>query len=122
MKLKLRRYKMRHFYKALLSLAMVALVLLSAQALYAGSPARQGTCGAMELLIPVGSRGTALGGNFTAGISGVEAIYWNPAGMAVTDNAAELMATHMRYIADININYVAVQAKLGKVGIFGMSM
>lgn len=98
------------------------LVLLSGLNLYAGTGKRQGTASAMELLIPVGSRGTALGGNFTAGISGIEAMYWNPAGMAASDKGVEFLAMHMRYIADISLNYAGVQAQFEKVGVLGISL
>jgi hypothetical protein len=108
--------------RKLFTLALVALVLFSALSVYGGTPKRKGTAGAMELLIPVGSRGTALGGNFTAGITGVEAIYWNPGGLAATDQNAQIMGSYMNYIADINISYVAVQGKLGNMGVIGISL
>ena len=110
---------MRHRTVTLWTVVVAVLVLFSA--VYAGTGKRTGTAGALELLIPVGSRGTALGGTFTAGISGVEAMYWNPAGMANTDKAAEVLASRLQYIADVDINYVAVQAKMGKAGILGLS-
>ncbi|MGH7455558.1 MAG: PorV/PorQ family protein, partial [bacterium] len=71
---------------------------------------------------PVGSRGTALGGNFIASISGVEAMHWNPAGVAASPYRAELMASHFRYIADINVEYAAVAAKFNGVGSFGLNI
>jgi hypothetical protein len=88
----------------------------------AGTGKRKGTAGATELLIPVGSVGTSLSGNYTAGISGVEALYWNPAGIASTGRAAEVMVSHLRYIADINLNYVAVQANFRNFGFLGASI
>jgi len=113
---------MRHKSYKLLVLMVSVLVLFSALALNAGTSKRRGTAGAMELLIPVGSRGTALGGNLTAAVSGVEAMYWNPAGMASTDYTAEVQASHMRYIADINLNYAAIQGAFPGIGVFGLSM
>jgi len=112
---------MRYKSFKILTLMVSVLVLFSALS-FAGTSKRRGTAGAMELLIPVGSRGTALGGNFTAGISGIEAMYWNPAGMAVTEQTAELIASHMNYIADINLNYAAVQGKFEGIGVLGLSL
>lgn len=112
---------MRYKSFKILTLMVSVLVLFSALS-FAGTSKRRGTAGAMELLIPVGSQGTALGGNFTAGISGIEAMYWNPAGMAATEETAELMASHMRYIADINLNYAAVQGKFEGIGVLGLSL
>ncbi|MBN1781450.1 PorV/PorQ family protein [bacterium] len=113
---------MRYKSCKLLIIVVSVLVLFSALALFAGTSKRRGTAGAMELLIPVGSQGTALGGNYTAGITGIEAMYWNPAGMAETDRTAEVVASRLQYIADININYAAVQGKFAGIGVFGLSL
>ena len=82
----------------------------------------RGTAGAQELLIPVGSRGTALNGAFTSGINGVEAIYWNPAGLAISENMAQIMFSHQIYLADISVNYGAVAANFEKFGALGLSI
>jgi len=113
---------MRHKSLTLIALAVSLAVLFSAVGVFAGTVKRTGTAGAMELLIPVGARGTALAGNYAAGITGVDAMYWNPAGIAGSTRTAELMVSHMQYFADIKLNYVAVQASLGKVGFIGASI
>lgn len=113
---------MRHRLFKLIALAASLVVLFSAINAFAGTGKRIGTAGAMELMIPVGARGTALGGNFTAGISGVDAMYWNPAGIAASTRAAELMVSQMNYFADIDLTYLAVQANLGKFGFLGASI
>ena len=41
---------------------------------------RRGTDGALELQLPVGARGSALGGSVASDVTGVEGIFWNPAG------------------------------------------
>ncbi len=97
-------------FNILIYLVLFSLVFLAAQA-EAGSEKRRGTAGAMELLIPVGSRGTALGGSFNASITGCEAIFWNPAGLAVGTAKAEVMASHFEYIAGINVEYFAAASK-----------
>jgi hypothetical protein len=101
---------------------ILGVAILGAASVESGTVKRTGTAGAMHLLIPVGSLGTALSGNYTAGISGIEAMYWNPAGMAETTRSAEMLVSHMRYIADININYAAVLADFGKFGYLGASI
>jgi hypothetical protein len=102
-------------YKALPLIAALTVFVVAIQ-VEAGTVKRRGTAGAMELMIPVGSVGTALSGNYTAGISGIEALYWNPAGLAASTQSAEMLVSRMRYIADINLNYAAVQANFGKLG------
>ncbi len=75
---------------------------------YAGGRERNGTGAAQELLLPVSARGMAMSGAYLAGLEGIDAIYYNPAGLGVTDNTAEAMFSHMSYIADIGLSYAAV--------------
>jgi hypothetical protein len=113
---------MRHITITLIAVVVAVAVLFSAVNVNAGTGKRKGTAGATELLIPVGSVGTALSGNYTAGISGVEAMYWNPAGIANSGKSAEIMVSRSQYIADINLNYVALQADFGGFGFLGVSI
>ncbi|RKY92370.1 hypothetical protein DRQ15_02520, partial [candidate division KSB1 bacterium] len=64
----------------------------------------------------------ALGGASTANAIGVEAIYWNPAGVARSTNAANVMFSHMLYIADISVDYLAVEANFDEFGHVGVSI
>lgn len=97
--------------KRLLFLSLIALAV--AGMVYAGNPEKTGTAAAQELLIPIGARGTALAGSGIAAMSGVDALYYNPAGIANTTQSVEAMFSHMKYIADINLTNVAVATKLG---------
>jgi len=104
------------------TLLVLMAVLLLASSLFGGSNRRRGTAGAQELLIPVGSVGTAMGGSYLAVISGLEAAYWNPAGVAKISGNGEVMFSHMDYIADINVEYAAIASRLGGVGVLGATM
>ncbi|MBS4029771.1 MAG: PorV/PorQ family protein [Ignavibacteriales bacterium] len=86
----------------------------------AGDEKRMGTTGAEELLIPVGARSIATAGSFLSTLKGVEAIYYNPAGLSAGTNS-EAMFSYMSYIADINVSYFAVSANLEDIGAFGLS-
>jgi opacity protein-like surface antigen len=88
--------------------------------LYAGDVSRKGTTGAEQLLIPVGARGIATSGAFLSTLSGLEAIYYNPAGLDVTQRT-EAMFSYMSYIADINVSYFAAGTHLGDFGSFAIS-
>ncbi len=83
---------------------------------------RIGTSAAPELLIPVGARDLAQGGASIASSQGLEAIYWNPAGLARLGSSAEGMFSSMSYIADIHVSYGAAGAKLGEFGTVGLSL
>lgn len=86
--------------------------------LYAGDLDRVGTTSGVQLLVPVGARSIALGGASLSTVSGAEAIYWNPAGIAFA-NKSEFLVNHMQYIADINLNYLAVTYDGKRIGAFG---
>ena len=83
---------------------------------------RIGTNAASMLLIPVGARDIALGGANLATVSGAEAIFWNPAGVANSNYRADVMFSYMSHIADINVNYVALAVKFGGFGTIGFSL
>ncbi len=96
----------------------ILLIILSfafAASIYAGDVSRKGTTGAEELLIPIGARGIATGGAFIANITGLESIFYNPAGLDVFPRT-EAMFSYVNYFADINISYFAIGTSLGDIG------
>ncbi len=106
-------------------LSVLALVLLAflagvATPAFAGSIGRVGTDGAPELKIPVGPRGTALGGTVTGDVTGAEALFWNPAGLGLLQHT-EVMFSHTQYFADMRINYAAIGTNLGGFGSLGFA-
>ena len=95
--------------------------LLVVSSIYAGDPARKGTTGADQLLIPVGAKGIATGGAFLSTLSGLGSIYYNPAGLDLS-GGTEAMFSYMNYVADINVSYFAASTKIGDVGSFALSL
>jgi hypothetical protein len=93
---------------------LVVLVLLACAAApaFAGSDERKGTGGALELRLPVGPRGTALGSAVVADASGIEALFWNPAGLATIERT-QATFSHTQYFADMKLNYAAVATRRG---------
>jgi hypothetical protein len=104
------------------ALALFLLATVVSMTAFAGGENRVGTNAAPELLIPVGARDIALGGSSIATTSGIEAIYWNPAGLARSTHNANAMFSHMNYIADIGVEYVAVSAGFEGFGTIGLSL
>jgi hypothetical protein len=50
-------------------------------------------------------------------------MYWNPAGLSqINTNTGEAIFSHMNYIADINMQYVAGVVKVGNLGVVGASL
>ncbi len=101
---------------------MLLLLLAPLTEAVAGAGNRTGTNGASELLIPVGTRDIAMGGTGVAGSSGVEALFWNPAGAARTRSSVGFYVSHMNYIADIGVDYGAVSANFEGLGVFSLSL
>ena len=99
---------------------VLGIFFLSAQ-VWAGGTNRIGSAGAQELRIPIGARSTALGGSAVADVSGVEALFWNPAGVAYNEGT-EAVFSYMKYIADINLGHVGVTTNLGDFGSLGASV
>ena len=102
------------------ALGLAALLALAAASARAGSDQRTGTGGALELLIPVGPRASALGPGITSDISGAEATFWNPAGLAGLQGT-EALFSHTEYFADMKVNYAAVAALAGNLGVLGFN-
>lgn len=101
-------------------MALALMALLVGGTAWAGSDERKGTGGAMELKIPVGPRGTALGTASSSDAEGVESIYWNPAGLGSLEGT-EALFSHTTYFADQKLNFAAVATKLGSSAVIGFN-
>ena len=102
--------------RALLALSLVPV------ALHAGGQNRAGTAAAPELLIPVGARAMALGGATLATTASIEALHWNPAGLARARTHASMMFSTMSYLADVRVHYAAVGARFEPLGWLALSI
>lgn len=99
---------------------MVSLGLILPASARAGGDERLGTAGALELLIPMGARGVAMGGSVMAQSSGTEAWFWNPA-CASSIEGSEVSFSHRQYIADIGLDRVAFAHNAGALGVLGIT-
>lgn len=97
--------------RSLLAISLIMTLGLSASLSFAQS--RAGTSAAPELTIPVGARYVAMQGSPVAFVSGVDAIYWNPAGLDESSYSASALFSYRKYIADMGVNYLAIGAKTG---------
>jgi opacity protein-like surface antigen len=100
---------------------LTLIVLLIATSIYAGDVSRKGTTGADYLLIPVSARGIATGGAFVANLTGLESIYYNPAGLDVS-SGTEFMFSYMSYLADVKISYLGASTNFGDFGSLGFTL
>jgi hypothetical protein len=103
------------------AIAVLALLtLLVSGSAWAGSEERKGTGGAYELKIPVGPRGTALGGAAVGDVEGIESIFWNPAGLSTLEGT-EALFSHTTYFADQKLNFAAIATKVGGSTVIGFN-
>ncbi len=100
----------------------VLLVQLMTGSAEAGRGDKAGTSAAPELLIPVGARGIAMGSSLISSVSGIDAIFWNPAGLARTTRGANATFSHMNHLTDIGIDYGAVSIGSPTLGVIGLSL
>ncbi len=102
------------------NLLKVGAVLLVLASLVMAQGARNGTEGASHLLIPQGARYLS-GGGAAATVDGMEAAYWNPAGLARIGSNISAIFSNRSYIADINVNYLGTAIKAGRLGTVGLT-
>ena len=104
---------------------IIALVLFSCSALFAGNPDRQGEAGAYELLLNPWARSAGLHTMSTSLVRGVEAMRLNVAGLSRI-NKTEVLIGHSRYLegTDLKMNALGIGQKVGKNGngAFGLSI
>ena len=108
--------------KRILCVFMLLMCVGVCQRMYASAGNRTGTGGAPELLIPTGARDLAMGGSTISTTSGIEAVFWNPAGIVKSKSSVNLMFSHLSYIADIGVDYGAASANFEGVGTLALSI
>ncbi len=107
-------------FSKILKISLLSLIMIAD--IFASGGKRNGTAGAQELLIPVGARGLAFNGAYIAGLDGVDAIYYNPAGLGLSTHSAEAVFSQMNYIADIGVSYAAISTSFEGFGSLGFSV
>ena len=98
----------------------VALLILSASG-YAQSITKTGTTAAKFLSLGVGARANAMGGAYTAVANDASSIYWNPAGIASSDQFQALF-TYTNLFAGINLDYFGLIIPSGDIGNFAINV
>jgi len=103
-----------------LTVLLLGTVLFSE--VFAGGAKRNGTAGAQELLIPSSASGLALNGSNISSITGLDAVFYNPAGFGGTQTSTEAMFSNLTYIADISMSYAAVGVNFSELGSLAFSL
>ncbi len=107
-----------------LGIAVLIALFVTAGGVQAEDFAKVGTTGADFLKLPIGARGVAMGGAFSALSNDGSAMFWNPAGLV---NAADktVMFEHVTYFADISYDAVGGSYRVNDtftLGAFALAM
>ena len=86
-------------------LTITATLLISSSVFGQGS--RMGTASSTQLQVVQGARYLS-GGGAAANAVGMDAIYWNPAGLSLSENGVDAIFSNRQYIADIDNNFFGV--------------
>jgi len=98
----------------------VSFLFVSSSLLYSQSGTNKtGTTAAQFLKIGVGSRPLGMGGAFTTFSGDLNAMYWNPAGIADI-YSREANFNHIDWIADVNYDYASFASGIPDIGTVGL--
>jgi hypothetical protein len=100
-------------------LILIALLVCAGSVLASGS--KLGTAGGIQLTIPMGAQNVGVGGSNIANVSGSEAMYWNPAGLAKIQQG-EVSFNYLNYFADMKISHFALATNIGSLGVVGFTL
>jgi hypothetical protein len=101
---------------------LMIVLFLASLPVYAGDESRIGTAAGTQVQIPVGARNLAMSGADITYTKGVDAIYWNPAGLSNMEMRASGMFSTVNIFSDIRVHYLAVGAGFGSIGHVGVSI
>lgn len=82
---------------------------------------KTGTTAAKFLSIGIGPRAIAMGGAYTSVANDASAIYWNPAGVAYS-NQFQVLFSYTGLYAGISLNYAGLIIPAGDVGNFALNV
>ena len=113
---------MKSTLKSLICFAALGVFVMNQDA-KAGNPDRVGQAGATELLINPWARSSGWGGANSGSIHGLEAQFYNVAGVAFTKKT-EAVFSHSNYLqgSGITLNAFGLAQKVGESGALGISL
>lgn len=95
-------------------------LLLTTSCLCLAQVKKSGLTGAAFLKVGVGARAVAMGSAVTSIPEDINQFFWNPAGIAMSNNQWQVTFTHNRWIADLSHNAAAVGHDFGNIGTFAI--
>ncbi|MCF8304468.1 MAG: PorV/PorQ family protein [Bacteroidales bacterium] len=114
---------MKTFYRYLIAVFFLSVLVLNTTTLEAGNKDRSGEAGASELLINPWARSAGWGGANTANVRGLESMFANVAGIAFTERT-EVIFSNTQWLkgSDIDVMNFGFTQAVGENGVMGMSI
>lgn len=94
--------------------------LLIANTAYCAGVNKVGTAAATFLRIPVGARGSGMGGAFVSMVDDPSALYWNPSALSKVKSNA-LMVDHSNWLPGIDFDFAGIVLPFKEMGTLGIS-
>jgi Type IX secretion system protein PorV len=111
----------RKVFNKKIVIAYILIIFLLPEIISAQKVTKTGTTAAKFLSIGVGPRANAMGGAFTSIANDASAIYWNPAGIALS-NQYQAFFTYTNLYADLKLDYFGIVLPAGDLGNFAASV
>jgi len=86
-------------------IATLSIIILSSMIF--GQSSRMGSASSTQLLVVPGARYLS-GGGAAATATGMDAAFWNPAGLSMGENSVDAIFSNRQYIADIQNSFFGV--------------
>ena len=97
---------------------ITSIVIIVVSSLVLGQNSRMGSASSTQLLV-VPSAKHLSGGGAAATATGMDATFWNPAGLAMSENSVDAIFSNRQYFADIDNSFFGIATNLGdyKMGV-----
>mgnify|MGYP000946459834 CR=1 FL=1 len=97
---------------------ITSIVIIVVSSLVLGQNSRMGSASSTQLLV-VPSAKHLSGGGAAAAATGMDATFWNPAGLAMSENNVDAIFSNRQYFADIDNSFFGIATDLGdyKMGV-----
>ena len=97
---------------------IASIVIIVVSSLVLGQNSRMGSASSTQLLV-VPSAKHLSGGGAAATATGMDATFWNPAGLAMSENNVDAIFSNRQYFADIDNSFFGIATNIGdyKMGV-----
>ena len=106
---------------AFVYLIIITIMVFTNAMSHAQEVKKVGTAAAAFLRIPVGARGTSMGGAFVSIANDPSALFWNPGGLPRMQQYA-LAVDHSPWLPGLSFNFVGLVLPIGSIGTMGLSV